>query len=161
VKAVETGAEALAMLSGDETFDVAILDMQMPGMDGSMLAIEIRKLRSADQMPLVLLSSLGDREAVPSHQKLVPVRVARLLELDVDRGDRHAVGAELAREIAASAADFEDARAVAHLIADIAILLEDAEVGRARPLRHRPHRAGRSHRTDCKPAARARQEPFA
>jgi len=40
-------------------FDLAILDMQMPDMDGLMLATEIRKLPSAMMMPLVLLTSMG------------------------------------------------------------------------------------------------------
>ncbi len=61
-RAVESGAEALALLERGESFNVAILDMQMPQMDGVMLAREVRKLRSPLQMPLILLSSLGQRE---------------------------------------------------------------------------------------------------
>jgi PAS domain S-box-containing protein len=64
VQAVNSGPDALALLRGGRLFDVAVLDMHMPEMDGSMLAIEIRKLRSADAMPLVLLSSLGARDEV-------------------------------------------------------------------------------------------------
>jgi CheY-like chemotaxis protein len=60
--AVEEPAEALDRLRRHETFDVAILDMQMPGMDGAMLATEIRQLRLDAELPLVLLSSLGRRE---------------------------------------------------------------------------------------------------
>jgi PAS domain S-box-containing protein len=59
----EFPADALAALRQGEAFDAAILDMQMPGMDGASLAAEIRKLRPAPQLPLVLLSSLGRREA--------------------------------------------------------------------------------------------------
>ena len=36
--------------------------MHMPEMDGAMLAREMRRLRPAPQLPLVLLSSLGHRE---------------------------------------------------------------------------------------------------
>ncbi|HET7377086.1 MAG TPA: response regulator, partial [Anaerolineae bacterium] len=43
--------------------DAAILDMHMPEMDGVTLAREIRHIPSADQLPLVLFSSLGRREA--------------------------------------------------------------------------------------------------
>ena len=50
--------EALAWLRRGDPFDIAILDMQMPDMDGLMLAAEIRQLRSAEELPLVLLSSL-------------------------------------------------------------------------------------------------------
>jgi len=54
-----TGEQALAWLRAGETFDLAILDMQMPGMDGLMLAQEIRKLPATAQLPLVLLTSMG------------------------------------------------------------------------------------------------------
>jgi CheY-like chemotaxis protein len=42
---------------------VAILDLNMPEMDGQTLAREIRKHRDARALPLVLFSSLGRREA--------------------------------------------------------------------------------------------------
>ncbi len=54
-------AEAIELLRGGRHFDLAILDMQMPSMDGEMLAAEIRQFLTADQLPLVLLSSLGQR----------------------------------------------------------------------------------------------------
>ncbi len=60
--AVEFPAEALAWLRRGEVFDAAILDMQMPGMDGATLAVEIRGLRPVSELPLILLSSLGRRE---------------------------------------------------------------------------------------------------
>jgi PAS domain S-box-containing protein len=53
------GAEALALLAGGESFDAAILDIQMPGMDGLRLAEEIRRLPATAALPLVALSSLG------------------------------------------------------------------------------------------------------
>jgi HPt (histidine-containing phosphotransfer) domain-containing protein len=43
-------------------FDVAILDMHMPDMDGVMLAEQIRRYRDAQALPLVLFTSLGRRE---------------------------------------------------------------------------------------------------
>ena len=54
-----SGQQALDWLRAGEQFDLAILDMQMPGMDGLMLATEIRKLPAATKMPLVLLTSMG------------------------------------------------------------------------------------------------------
>jgi CheY-like chemotaxis protein len=57
----ETPEEALAWLEQGEAFDLAILDMHMPGMDGVALAKRIRALRP--ELPLVLFSSLGRREA--------------------------------------------------------------------------------------------------
>ncbi|MGE5105821.1 MAG: GAF domain-containing protein, partial [Betaproteobacteria bacterium] len=53
--------EALRWLEEGEPFDVAILDMHMPGMDGVTLARRAHALRAA--LPLVLFSSLGRREA--------------------------------------------------------------------------------------------------
>jgi signal transduction histidine kinase/DNA-binding response OmpR family regulator/HPt (histidine-containing phosphotransfer) domain-containing protein len=55
--------EALNWIRLGQTFDIAILDMQMPEMDGVHLAKEIRILQTpASKLPLVLLTSLGRRE---------------------------------------------------------------------------------------------------
>lgn len=56
---VASGREALELLSLGEEFDLAILDMQMPEMDGVTLASEIRKYRDSNAMPLVMLTSMG------------------------------------------------------------------------------------------------------
>jgi PAS domain S-box-containing protein len=55
-------AEALESIRRGDPFDVAILDMQMPELDGLALAREIRRHRSAERLPLILLTSLGRRE---------------------------------------------------------------------------------------------------
>jgi signal transduction histidine kinase/DNA-binding response OmpR family regulator/HPt (histidine-containing phosphotransfer) domain-containing protein/PAS domain-containing protein len=48
---------------GGGSFDVAILDMQMPDMDGLTLAREIRRLQGPySKLPLIMLTSLGRRE---------------------------------------------------------------------------------------------------
>ena len=47
VDALEAPSDALARIRGDR-FDVAVIDMQMPGMDGLALAREIR--RSHDRL---------------------------------------------------------------------------------------------------------------
>src|SRR5664279_4624714 len=57
----ESPLEALRWLDAGETFDLAILDMHMPEMDGLALARQIRDHHAA--LPLVLFSSLGRREA--------------------------------------------------------------------------------------------------
>ena len=64
-----SGPEALELLRQDAVFDLAILDMQMPDMDGLMLADEIRKLLTGKTPPLVLLSSLGYRETESEHPR--------------------------------------------------------------------------------------------
>ena len=57
--ALELPAEALALVEAGEPFDVAVLDMMMPEMDGLALGAEIRSRRSEQDLPLVLLTSLG------------------------------------------------------------------------------------------------------
>jgi signal transduction histidine kinase/CheY-like chemotaxis protein len=57
----DSPAEALRWIEAGEPFDVAILDMHMPEMDGVALAGKMRERRRA--LPLVLFSSLGRREA--------------------------------------------------------------------------------------------------
>jgi len=62
VHAEESSRRALEWLGKGSRFDVAILDMHMPEMDGLMLAREIRRLDGPMRdLPLVVLSSLGDR----------------------------------------------------------------------------------------------------
>jgi signal transduction histidine kinase/ligand-binding sensor domain-containing protein/DNA-binding response OmpR family regulator len=61
-KAVSSGEKALELLKGGETFDIAILDMAMPGMDGYVLASEINKMYSILELPLVMLTSWGRNE---------------------------------------------------------------------------------------------------
>jgi signal transduction histidine kinase/DNA-binding response OmpR family regulator len=54
--------EARRWIEAGEAFDVAILDLNMPEMDGIELAQAIRQHRNATELPLVLLSSVGRRE---------------------------------------------------------------------------------------------------
>jgi len=61
----QSSQQALQWLRAGATFDLAILDMQMPTMDGVMLAREIRKLPGAASLPLVLLTSMGVRADNP------------------------------------------------------------------------------------------------
>jgi CheY-like chemotaxis protein/nitrogen-specific signal transduction histidine kinase len=54
-----SGEEALSLLNRREPFDLAVLDMQMPGMEGVELAKRIRQMPEYRKLPLVVLSSLG------------------------------------------------------------------------------------------------------
>ncbi len=81
-----SGPAALARLRAGAHFDFAILDMQMPEMDGCMLAQAIRQLRPAEALPLVLLSSLGQRELIPHKDMFAalltkPTKPAQIIEL--------------------------------------------------------------------------------
>jgi CheY-like chemotaxis protein/HPt (histidine-containing phosphotransfer) domain-containing protein len=60
-----SGAEALEWLRLGESFDLAVLDMRMPDLDGLVLAGEIRKLPNGQTLPLVLLTSVGVRSDRP------------------------------------------------------------------------------------------------
>ena len=51
--------EALSWIERGDAFDIAIIDFQMPEMDGIQLATEIRKQRSKEALPFILFSSLG------------------------------------------------------------------------------------------------------
>ena len=57
-------AQALEWIRRGDPFDLAILDMQIPEMDGVGLAEEIGRYRDARALPLLLLTSLGSREEV-------------------------------------------------------------------------------------------------
>jgi len=59
--AAASGMEALDWIDRGDRFDLAVLDMQMPEMDGLTLAHEVRKRRDVETLPLVLLSSVGHR----------------------------------------------------------------------------------------------------
>ncbi len=63
VREARDGADALHVLcdalKNNERFHLAVLDMQMPNMDGLELAREIRKCAAYDGMRMVLLTSIG------------------------------------------------------------------------------------------------------
>ncbi|WP_169829267.1 CHASE domain-containing protein [Lacunisphaera limnophila] len=76
---------ALEILRRGERFDLAILDMQMPVMDGIMLALAIRGLPGCGTIPFVLFSSIG-RQQPKEHQGLFaacltkPVKPSQLFD---------------------------------------------------------------------------------
>jgi signal transduction histidine kinase/DNA-binding response OmpR family regulator len=57
-----SGTDALDLLQHETPFHVAILDRQMPEMDGLMLATKIRRHFPASELPLIMLTSLGQQE---------------------------------------------------------------------------------------------------
>lgn len=67
VRATGLQSEALQWISTGDPFDIGILDMQMPGMDGITLSREIRHYRGREKLPLLLLTSVG-RPDVPASE---------------------------------------------------------------------------------------------
>ncbi|MGD1808785.1 GAF domain-containing protein [Dapis sp. BLCC M126] len=58
-RVVASGEEALQELDNQKEFDLAILDMQMPEMDGVTLAQEIHSYPRYSDLPLVMLTSIA------------------------------------------------------------------------------------------------------
>ncbi len=84
--AVSSGPEAIELIEQGNRFDVAILDMQMPEMDGLTLAKRFREIPAAQPMPLVLLSSTvhrmtADENALFAARLTKPVKAAPLGEV--------------------------------------------------------------------------------
>ncbi len=85
VEAVERPTEALDLIRRGDAFDAAVLDMQMPEMDGLQLAREIRRHRDEAALPLLLLTSVGHlaearRATEFSAQLTKPVKSSQLYD---------------------------------------------------------------------------------
>ncbi|MGE5093807.1 MAG: response regulator [Betaproteobacteria bacterium] len=86
-QAVASPQEALDLVRHGHAFDLAILDMSMPHMDGVQLARAIRQLRDAKSLPLVLLSSMGQRQRSGAMEEALfaahlhkPIKVSQLFD---------------------------------------------------------------------------------
>ena len=69
VEVAENGRQALDMV-GSDAFDLMLLDILMPEMDGVELALEIRKTGGGKELPLLMLTSLGGREEVRAEERV-------------------------------------------------------------------------------------------
>ncbi|MCP2730295.1 GAF domain-containing protein [Symplocastrum sp. BBK-W-15] len=85
-RAVESGTEALELLEDGEYFDLAILDMQMPRMDGLTLASEIRQLQNYQELPLVMLTSMGKPE---TRTQIDEIKFAAILTKPIKQSQLH------------------------------------------------------------------------
>ncbi len=84
---VTTAAEAVALLERDRHFDAAILDFQLPEVDGLSVAESIRTLPGYETLPILLLTSVhlraGDPRAAAvrvSVSVYKPIRPKQLLD---------------------------------------------------------------------------------
>jgi len=80
--AVDSGFAALELLEKDSLFDLAILDMQMPDMDGLDLARALQSSSHSSSLPLLMLTSIGNQEI---RQQREEVNLAGVLTKPVKR----------------------------------------------------------------------------
>lgn len=115
----ENGHKALEKLGyardHEDAFHLAILDMQMPGMDGLALAQAIKADPSLEDLKLIMLSSLGEREDLHQlHQigiagyLIKPVRHAELQNLLVQTLGKPMVMPVIEENVAANKLPHED-----------------------------------------------------
>ncbi|HEV3407848.1 MAG TPA: PAS domain S-box protein [Gaiellaceae bacterium] len=76
-RATASPSEALSWVANGEPFDLGLLDLQMPEMDGIELARRIRAHRDSTVLPLVLLTSLGRRKEDAEAQVQLAARLAK------------------------------------------------------------------------------------
>jgi PAS domain S-box-containing protein len=80
---IASGAQALTWIGEGNTYDVALLDYHMPGIDGVELARELSRLRPS--LPIVILSSVTISEnlllGVVASTVLKPIRPENLLRV--------------------------------------------------------------------------------
>ena len=81
---VATPAAALALLSSGERFDVAVLDLYMPAMDGRQLGEAIRKLPTGGDLPLILLTN-SVWQAGPQDERLFAATLTKPANDDILR----------------------------------------------------------------------------
>jgi signal transduction histidine kinase/CheY-like chemotaxis protein len=84
--AVESGVEALALLRTGQKFDIAILDMQMPEMDGFTLAQKINEMNIEGSLPMIILTSIKREKARSSDVRISaflskPIKTSNLFNI--------------------------------------------------------------------------------
>ncbi len=84
-QAVENSAQAMDLLRKGNSFDLALIDLHLQGMDGLAVAAEIQKIPSAAMMPMVLLTPMGKKKSGSEEVRIVfahavhkPVKPAQL-----------------------------------------------------------------------------------
>ena len=79
----DSAAAALELIEREPQFDLALLDFQMPGMDGEMLARRLKEHPATKTMPLFLLSSAGQKPAAGLFVNTLtkPIKPSQLLRI--------------------------------------------------------------------------------
>ena len=79
-RATTSQDEALSWLKANDPFDIVILDFHMPYKDGVQLAKDIRTLRKASALPIILFSSSMRNESGPDDQDLFAATIMKPLK---------------------------------------------------------------------------------
>ncbi len=84
-QAVENSAQAMDLFRKGMTFDLALVDAALPGIDGATVAAEMQKFPGATMMPVVLLTAVGgangdgsDARVMFAHTVNKPIKPAQL-----------------------------------------------------------------------------------
>ena len=105
---VASAAQALALLAAKERFDMGIIDMQMPDIDGLQFARLLHDRQDTAAMPLILLTSLGqpvtgEDGALFQRQLAKPLKQSQLMRVLLQL-----CGAQMIAQRPASARDAVD-----------------------------------------------------
>lgn len=64
VTAFEDGHDAIDAIKKGESFDTILLDIQMPKISGLDVLKEIRKIKTINQLPIIMVSALDQKESI-------------------------------------------------------------------------------------------------
>jgi len=77
----DSAEKALEIVKDNADFDLAVLDMLLPEMDGIQLAQAIKNMPDAKNIPLILLTSLGNFNNIP--KDLFVARLSKPIKMEV------------------------------------------------------------------------------
>jgi len=70
-QAMENTGATMELLRKGMSFDLALIDLHLPGMDGQAVAAELQKFPAAAMMPIVLLTPFGKKNGGPDDARVV------------------------------------------------------------------------------------------
>ena len=88
-RSTDSAEEALDWIRRGDPFDLAVVEKDLPEMDGIALSDAIRKLRTAKDLPIILLVSLVERGINPAENSFdavlnKPIKPSQLFDMLVD-----------------------------------------------------------------------------
>jgi PAS domain S-box-containing protein len=88
-RSTDSVEEALDWIRRGDPFDLVVVEKDLPGMDGIALSDDIRELRSAVDLPIILLASLVERGIDPEENSYdavlnKPIKPSQLFDMLVD-----------------------------------------------------------------------------